>query len=142
MMRGMTGGGMTPGLIHRESMVVAPRHAVPHVTPDWAGFADMPPVLATAMMVGFIENTCILALRPHLAPGQCSLGIHVDVSHVAPTPVGATITAQVELIAVEARRLEFLVSCRNEIGLIGEGRHRRAIIDTDRFMARLDQSRS
>lgn len=131
-----------PGLTHRESMVVAPRHAVPHVTPDWAGFADMPPVLATAMMVGFIENTCILALRPHLPPGQCSLGIHVDVSHIAPTPVGATITAQVELITVEGRRLEFLVSCRNEIGLIGEGRHRRAIIDTDRFMERLAQSRS
>ncbi|ODU82870.1 MAG: thioesterase [Novosphingobium sp. SCN 63-17] len=134
--------GMTPGLIHQESMVVADRHTVPHVTPDWAGFADMPPVLATAMMVGFIENTCILALRPHLAPGQCSLGIHVDISHVAATLAGATITAQVELIAVEGRRLEFQVACHDDVGLIGEGRHRRAIIDTQRFMERLEQNRA
>ncbi|NKI98232.1 thioesterase family protein [Novosphingobium sp. SG707] len=134
--------GMTPGLIHQESMVVAERHTVPHVTPDWAGFADMPPVLATAMMVGFIENTCILALRPHLAPGQCSVGTHVDISHVAATLAGATITARVELIAVEGRRLEFRVACHDDFGLIGEGRHRRAIIDTQRFMERLEQNRA
>lgn len=134
--------GLIPGLTHRESMVVAERHTVPHVTPDWAGFADMPPVLATAMMVGFIENTCILALRPHLAPGQCSLGIHVDVSHIAPTALGATITAQVELIAVEGRRLEFRVTCHDDFALIGEGRHRRAIIDTQRFMQRLEEKRA
>lgn len=135
----MTLPTLAPGLIHSESMTVADRHTVPHVAPDWPGFAAMPPVLATAMMVGFIEQTCIQALRPYLPPEQRTVGTHVDVSHVAPTPAGMAITARIELVAVDGRMLEFRVVCHDEAGLIGEGMHRRAIIDADRFMQRLAQ---
>jgi len=122
-----------PGLVHEESMLVRARHTVPDVERDWPGFVDMPPVLATAMMIGFIEQTCIQALRPFLSEHQRTVGTHVDVSHVAATPVGMRVTAKVELIDVQGRSLVFRVACFDEGGLIGEGNHQRAIIDLARF---------
>jgi fluoroacetyl-CoA thioesterase len=125
------------GLTHSASLVVNVRHTVPHVEPDWPGFVDMPPVLATAMMIGFIEQTCIEGLRPYLSPAQRTVGTQVNVSHVAPTPVGVQVTATVELVAVEGRSLLFNVECRDEAGVIGSGTHQRAIIDLERFNQRL-----
>ena len=125
------------GLRHTEQLTVEPRHTVPEVDSSWPGFQDMPPVLATAMMIAFIEQTCIMGLRPFLATGQHTVGIHVDVGHVAATPVGMKVTAEVELIEIDGKALLFKVSCRDEAGLIGEGSHRRAIIDVARFMQRL-----
>ena len=69
---------------------------------------------------------------------QGSVGTHVDISHVAATPAGMTVTATVELIEAEGRSLHFKVSCHDDAGLIGEGTHRRAIIDTERFSQRLE----
>jgi fluoroacetyl-CoA thioesterase len=128
---------LMPGLRHVETLRVDQSLTVPSVSPAFASFADMPPVLATALMVGFIEWTCIEALKPYLDEGERTVGTHVDVSHVAATPVGMIATAEVELVAVEGRKLRFRVSCRDEGGLIGEGFHERAVIDLDKFMARL-----
>ena len=128
---------LQPGLRHVQTLRVDQSLAVPAMTAPFAGFADMPPVLATAYMVAFIEWACIEALRPFLKPDQRTVGTHVDVSHVAATPVGMTVTAQVELVAVEGRKLRFKVACHDEGGLIGEGFHERAIIDFDKFMARV-----
>lgn len=125
------------GLRHREQLTVESRHTVPEVDSAWPGFQDMPPVLATAMMVAFIEQTCIMGLRPFLTPAQRTVGIHVDVGHLAATPAGMKITAEVELIEIDGKTLLFKVSCQDEAGLIGEGTHRRAIIDVARFMQRL-----
>src|SRR5690606_10949532 len=130
---------LSVGLTHSETLVVAERHTVPQAEPNWSGFADMPPVLATAMMIGFIEQTCIEGLRPFLSTAQRTVGIHVDVSHVAATPIGMKVTANVELTAIEGKTLVFKVACRDESGLIGEGTHRRAIIDLQRFVQRLEE---
>lgn len=127
------------GLRHSERLTVEFRHTVPQVDMTWPGFKDMPPVLATAMMVAFIEETCILGLRPFLSPEQRTVGTHVDVSHVAATPIGMNVTAEVELIGIEGKTLQFKVSCRDEAGLVGEGSHRRAIIDVARFTQRLQE---
>lgn len=124
---------------HSEQLRVEPRHSVPQLDSAWPGFRDMPPVLATAMMIAFIEQTCIMGLRPFLSPGQRTVGTHVDISHMAATPIGMTITAEVELVAIEGRTLSYKVSCRDEAGLIGEGTHRRTIIDFDRFVQRLQE---
>ncbi|TLP73476.1 thioesterase [Pseudomonas nitroreducens] len=127
------------GLTHNETLIVAQRHTVPLVAPDWPGFADMPPVFATAMMIGFIEQTCIEGLRPFLTPEQRTVGTQVDVSHIAATPVGMTVTASVELTAIDGKSLVFRVECRDEAGVIGAGTHRRAIIDLQRFVQRLGE---
>ncbi|HEX7199784.1 MAG TPA: thioesterase family protein [Dongiaceae bacterium] len=129
--------GLQPGLTHSRSLIVEPSITVPALPALLGVFADMPPVLATACMVGFVETTCMEALTPHLAPGQKTVGIHVDLSHVAATPVGMRVTAEVELVAVEGRRLRFKVECRDEQEIIGAGFHERAIIEEARFLARL-----
>ncbi|MGE9762859.1 thioesterase family protein [Pseudomonas sp. PDM20] len=127
------------GLTHNETLIVEQRHTVPQVATDWPGFADMPPVFATAMMIGFIEQTCIEGLRPVLTPEQRTVGTQVDVSHIAATPVGMKVTAAVELIAIDGKSLLFRVECRDEAGVIGAGTHRRAIIDLQRFVQRLGE---
>ena len=129
--------GLEPGLTHSRSLVVEPSITVPALPALLGAFTDMPPVLATACMVGFVETTCMEALAPYLAPGQKTVGIHVDLSHVAATPVGMRVTARVELVAVEGRKLRFKVECRDEREIIGAGFHERAIIEESRFLARL-----
>lgn len=132
---------LQPGLKHTHSVQVDERLTVPAVSQAFTGFSDMPPVFATAFLVGFVEWTCIEALRPYLDPGQKTVGVHVDLSHSAATPVGMRVTAEVELVAVEGRRLRFKAVCRDDAEVISEGHHERYIIDADRFLARLNRKR-
>lgn len=124
------------GLTHTLTLTVDDGLTVPRVSPAF-DFADMPPVFATAYMVGFLEAVCLEAVKPFLAPGERTVGTRVDVSHVAATPVGMRVTAECELVGIDGRRLSFKVRCRDAAGLIGEGTHERAIIDLARFMERL-----
>jgi fluoroacetyl-CoA thioesterase len=126
------------GLKHTQSITITPDLTVPSVSEHFAGFRDMPAVFATAFMVGFIEDTCVAALKPHLEPGQRTVGTHVDVSHTAATPIGAIARCEVELVEVEARKLKFRVTCSDDKGPIGEGFHERVVIDLARFLARLE----
>lgn len=129
------------GLNHRTSLEVHEGLTVPNVAPDFAAFQDMPAVLATAFMVGFVEATCIEALAPHLKDGERTVGTRVDLTHVAATPVGMVVTADVTLTAIDGRTLRFAVRCEDEAGLIGEGVHDRALIDLDRFTEKLEAKR-
>ena len=126
------------GLKHEARLLIDESLTVPHVSDRFKSFQGMPPVFATAFLVGFIEATCIEALEPWLDPGQATVGTYVDVSHVAATPAGMTVTAEVELIAVEGRSLRFHVSVRDGCDLISEGEHQRALIDQARFEARVN----
>ena len=130
------------GLSHEGRMTVVREMLVPNVpnvSADFAAFSDMPPVFATAMMVGFIEATCVECLRGHLSDGQHRVGTHVDVSHVAATPEGMTVRALVELAPIEGRMLTFQVQVFDEHGLIGEGEHRRVVIDVERFVQKVTE---
>ena len=129
------------GAIHTKSITVGHSLTVPAVSPTFTGFHDMPPVFATAFMVGFIEWACIEALRPYLDDSERTVGTHVDVSHTAATPVGMTVSAEVELVAVEGRKLRFKVACRDDAEPICEGFHERFIVDATRFMARVEKKR-
>src|SRR5215831_7043611 len=129
------------GLRHEQTITVDESLTVPRVSQRYAGFADMPPVFATAFLVGFVEWTCIEALRPYLTHEQRTVGVHVDLSHSAATPVGMKVTAAVELIAVDDRRLRFKVACRDEAEAICAGHHDRFIVDAARFLARMERKR-
>jgi fluoroacetyl-CoA thioesterase len=133
----MSLGEIRPGLKHQHSIVVDESLTVPAVSKAFSGFADMPPVFATAFLVGFAEWTCIEALKPYLSPDQRTVGVHVDLSHSGATPVGMTVTAEVELVAVEGRRLRFKVTCSDDVEVVSEGHHERFIIDMPRFLDRL-----
>jgi len=133
--------GIIPGIAHTLSLEVNDRLLVTAFTPDFSGFADLPPVFGTAFMVGFMEWACIEALRPYLEDGWKTVGTHVYLSHVSPIPLGMPkepkVTANVELLEVKGRTLRFRVDCYDECGLIGSGFHERTVIDAARFMAKV-----
>jgi len=133
--------GIVPGIAHTLSLEVNDRLLVTAFTPDFPGFADLPPVFGTAFMVGFMEWACIEALRPYLEDGWKTVGTHVYLSHVSPPPLGMPkepkVTANVELLEVKGRTLRFRVDCYDECGLIGSGFHERTVIDAARFMAKV-----
>ncbi len=125
------------GMRHAETITVEDRLTVRQVVGMFVQETDMPPVMATAYMIGFVEWTCMRLLEPYLEPQHRSLGTHVNLSHSAATPVGMKVTAEVTLESVEGRRLRFRVICRDEVDVICEGQHERFVVDIDRFFVGL-----
>ena len=129
---------LKPGLTHQFRFRIPPTKTVPHLYPESPMFQQMPDVLATGYMVGLLEWACIEALRPHLDwPDEQSLGTHVNVSHLAATPPGMTVTVDVRLDRLEGRKLFFSLSAHDGIDRISEGTHERVVIDAARFRARI-----
>lgn len=126
------------GLRHELAYRVPVDKTVPALYPEAPEFQEMPQVFATGFLVGLVEWTCIQLLRPHLDwPREQSVGSHVDLSHEAPTPPGATVTVAVTLREVDGRRLVFDVQARDEAALVSRGRHERFVVDAARFAKRL-----
>jgi fluoroacetyl-CoA thioesterase len=128
---------LQPGLRATLTYQVAEDRTVPHLLPEASEFADMPQVLATGYLVGLVEWTCMRALRDHLSDSERTLGIHVDLSHDAPTPPRGTVTIDVELTAVDGRTLTFDVRGRDDAADICRGTHRRAVVHLARFETKL-----
>lgn len=95
------------------------------------------PVYATPSMIALMENTCAESIQPYLAEGEGSVGVAIDIKHVAATPMGMTVRCESFLKEVNGRKLLFEVNAYDEKGLIGTGIHKRAIINNEAFMARL-----
>jgi fluoroacetyl-CoA thioesterase len=128
------------GINRHFSFKIDPTKCVPALYPEADEFSTMPEVFATGFMVGLLEWTCIQALRPHLDwPAEQSVGTHIDVSHLAATPPGLTVTARVKLIEVDGRRLVFEVEAHDGVDTICRGRHERFIIDRGKFDLKLAQ---
>src|SRR5688572_29024161 len=126
------------GLTHRFQFTIPPTKTVPHLYPESESFQQMPEVLATGFLVGLLEWACIEAIKPHLDwPREQSLGTRVDVSHLAATPPGLTITVAVRLDKVENRKLTFSLRAHDGIDTISEGTHERHVIDVARFNAKV-----
>lgn len=128
---------LQPGLTARLDYTVPKERTVPHLLPESAHFAAMPSVLATGYLVGIVEWACMRALDGHLDDDEQTLGVHVDLSHEAPTPPGGTLTVHAELTAVDGRRLTFTVHAYDDNATVCRGTHHRAVINTERFHARL-----
>jgi fluoroacetyl-CoA thioesterase len=116
------------------SHVIGTQHTVPALFPEAALFQDMPGVFATGYMVGLMEWACVEQLAPYYEVGEGSLGTHVDVSHVAPTPPGLTVTVETEVTALEGRFVWFRVRAHDGVDMIGEGRHQRAVVRWEKFV--------
>jgi fluoroacetyl-CoA thioesterase len=109
-------------------------HTVPALFPEAQLFQAMPQVFATGYMVGLMEWACIEQLAPYYDDGEGSLGTHVDVSHVAPTPPGLTVSVQTEVTGIDGKFVWFKVSAHDGVDMIGEGRHQRALVLWEKFV--------
>ena len=94
-------------------------------------------VVATPSMIGFMERAARDLLEQRLPDGFSSVGVHVDVHHLAPTPLGNEVRVKCEVTEVEGRRVAFSVAAWDEHEIIGEGFHERVVIDTARFLKRV-----
>jgi fluoroacetyl-CoA thioesterase len=96
-------------------------------------------VLATPVMINLMEAAALDAVEAMLPPGHQSLGIKLDVTHVAATPVGMRVVATARLVGVEGRRLRFEVEARDEKETIGGGFHERVVVNVARFDERVQK---
>lgn len=129
---------LKPGIRYQHHFVVPSSKTVPALYPESPEFVAMPEVFATGFLVGFLEWACIKAINPHLDwPQEQTLGTHIDVSHEAATPPGLEVTATVELIEVDGRRLVFAVEAHDGVDLISRGRHERFVINREKFDAKI-----
>jgi fluoroacetyl-CoA thioesterase len=122
-----------PGLTGSAEIVVGPEHTAPFVGSGRIA------VLATPVMINVIEAAALAAIEHLLPAGHQSLGIHLDVSHTAATPVGVRVTATAEVISLEGRTVTFRVEVRDEFEPIGGGTHQRVVVSVERFDERVQR---
>ena len=118
---------LRPGLTGTAEIVVAAEHTAPHVGSGRIA------VLATPVMINLMEAAALSAVEHLLPDGHQSLGIHLDVSHVAATPVGLKVIATAQVTAIEGRTITFKVEARDEREAIGGGTHQRVVVNVARF---------
>jgi fluoroacetyl-CoA thioesterase len=124
---------VTPGLTGTAEIVVGPEHTAPFVGSGRIA------VLATPVMINLFEAAALAAVEHLLPPGHQSLGIHLDVGHVAATPVGLRVTASAEVLRIEGRTITFRVEARDEFESIGGGTHQRVVVSVARFDERVQR---
>ncbi len=121
------------GLTGSADLVVGPEHTAPRVGSGRIA------VLATPVMINVVEAAALACVEHLLPEGYQSLGTHLDISHVAATPVGMRIVASAELTGIEGRTLLFRVAVRDEAEPIGEGTHSRVVVNVARFVDRVSR---
>jgi len=109
------------------------KHAV-----EFAG-DGMPAVVSTPNIIQFLERTARHALAPHLEADERTVGVEIDIRHLAPTPVGQTIHCRAQVIAVEDRKVTFQIEARDAQEVIVRGLHKRAVIRTGSFTRRVQE---
>jgi predicted thioesterase len=119
------------GLTGVAEMVVGEQHTAPRIG------SGRIRVLATPVMIQLIESAALAAVEQSLPEEHQSLGTHLDITHVAATPVGMRVRATAEVVRVEGRTIYLKVKAEDEQELIGEGTHERVVVNLERFDKRI-----
>jgi fluoroacetyl-CoA thioesterase len=122
---------LTPGMTGEATTTVVHENTAAAVG---AGGVE---VFGTPMMIALMENAAWRAVADELEEGQVTVGTHVNVSHLAATPLGQQVHATAELVEIDGRRLVFRVAAYDEHQKIGEGQHERFIVNLQRFLSRI-----
>ncbi len=122
---------LQPGLEGRASAIVTEAMTAPAVGSGRVA------VYATPSLAALMEQAAVACVEPHLAAGEASLGVHLDVSHTAASPPGERVSACATLTAVEGRKLSFLIEAWDSIASIGKATHTRVVVDAARFRSKL-----
>jgi fluoroacetyl-CoA thioesterase len=126
---------IAPGLEGTAELVVGEEHTAPRVG------SGRVHVLATPVMINLIEAAALAAIERILPAGYQSLGTHLDVHHVAATPVGMKARASAVVTKVEGRTVTFRVEAHDEKDLIGHGTHERVVVNVAKFDQRVERKR-
>jgi predicted thioesterase len=122
-----------PGLAREETFTVDPENTAYHLG------SGASRVLATPWMIAFMERTAHALLTCCLPAGTSSVGTHLDVRHLAPTPQGGQVRVRAEVLSMEGSKVTFAIEAWDTLEKIGEGRHERAIIEEARFLRRVEK---
>ena len=118
-----------PGLEGSVERIVSQEWTLTHMDPSW------PAVFTTPAMIGMMEMASSYAVRPALPPGTITVGVRIEVDHLKPVPVGATVVAVSRLVEIDGRRLIFEAEARSGGRVIGRGRVFHIIVDHTRFLS-------
>jgi len=121
------------GHVGELAILTEAKHAV-----EFAG-DGMPAVLSTPNLIGFLERTAREAIAPCLDADERSVGMEIELRHLAPTPIGQTVRCSARIITVEDRKVTFQIEARDQHELIARGLHKRAIIRTGSFTRRVQE---
>ncbi len=121
------------GLEGHASLTVGEEHTAPRVG------SGRVHVLATPVMINVMEAAALDAIERLLPPGHQSLGTHLDVGHYAATPVGMRLRAAAVVTKVEGRNIEFRVEAHDDKERVGDGTHRRVVVNVERFDKRVQR---
>ena len=116
------------------SQVVELKHTLAALSPE------LPPVLATPWMIGWMEYACYQAQKPYCEDGESTVGTAIHVDHRAPTPIGQKVIAEAVLERIDGRFFIYRVTARNEQQPIGSGTVHRAVVNVRKFMEKTKQS--
>jgi fluoroacetyl-CoA thioesterase len=111
--------------------VVEPKHCIDFATDG------MPAVLSTPQLIGLLERTARQALAPFLEPDERSVGIEIELRHLAATPLGQQVTCTARVISVDGTQVGFQIEARDQHELIARGLHKRAVIRVENFAKRV-----
>jgi predicted thioesterase len=121
------------GLSGTAELVVGEEHTAPQIG------SGRIRVLGTPVMINLMEAAALAAAERFLPDGYQSLGIELEVSHAAATPVGMRVTATAEVTRVEGNRIDFSIEAHDEVELIGKALHKRIVVDVERFDKRVQK---
>ena len=125
---------LTAGMTAEKNVVVRPEMTVGHFVPG------MPAVYGTPTMILHMEMAAGSVIQPSLPPGHVSVGMMVNIRHLAATPVGRTVRAIARVIAVEEKSVLFEVEAWDGDRKIGDGKHRRGVVNIGEFEKRFGVS--
>ncbi|HMJ91742.1 MAG TPA: thioesterase family protein [Candidatus Acidoferrum sp.] len=128
----MTGIPKT-GTSNEVTFVVEPQHTI-----EFAG-DGMPPVLSTPNLIQILERTARQSLLPFLEEGERSVGVEVEIRHLAPVPVGKRVTCATRVIRADGREISFHIEARDEHEVVARGAHKRHVIRVERFAQRVKE---
>ncbi len=119
------------GARREEHILVSPENAISFMGVEQAR------VLSTPHLIGYLEMTARNLIKEHVADSEDSVGTHVDVKHLAATPIGMPVRTTAEVISVTDRRVVCRVEAWDEREKVAEGTHERFVVDVARFAAKV-----
>jgi predicted thioesterase len=125
-----------PGMQREETFQVEEEHAAIHIG------SGSSRVLATPLMIAFMERVSHRLVSENLPPGYSSVGVLVDVRHLAPTPIGGVVRVRAEIVELDGIKVALAAQAWDGEEQVGDGRHQRVIIDEARFLKRVEGKKS